>query len=96
MKEISSKEEFEEVISEGCVLVDYYANWCGPCRQIAPMLEQISGDVVKVDVDANPEIAQQYNIQSLPTLVLFSNGREVERLVGVQSKGDIESLFQNC
>lgn len=95
MTEIHSKQDFEQAIQD-CVIVDFFATWCGPCRQMAPMLEDANARVVKLDVDENPEIAQKYSVMSLPTLVLFNDGEEVKRLTGLRSKGDIESLYQGC
>jgi thioredoxin 1 len=77
------------------VLVDFWAEWCGPCRMVAPVVEEIAteqGDklkVAKVDVDHNPKIAQQLGIMSIPTLILFSGGEIKERLVGYRPKDQI-------
>lgn len=87
-KEFSS---FQELLdnSDKPVLVDFYATWCGPCQMLAPILEQVSqqlGDrvqIVKIDTDRYPQIASQYGIQALPTLVLFKNGQPADRLEGV-------------
>lgn len=76
----------------GLVLVDFWAEWCGPCRQIAPIVEQIATEnegkliVGKVDVDHNQMIAQKYGVMSIPTLMLFKNGKLVERMVGALPK----------
>jgi len=82
----------EEVIkNEGVVLVDFWATWCGPCKMISPIVEEVSGEVtnakfVKIDVDANPELANKYQISSIPTLMIFKNGAPVDTLVGFMPK----------
>ncbi len=83
----------EEVLqSDLPVLVDFWAAWCGPCRVIAPTIEELASEyegrakVVKLDVDANPQTAMAYNIRSIPTLLLFKGGRPVDQMVGVVPK----------
>jgi len=82
-----------DVLQSGkTVLVDYWAEWCGPCKMIAPILEAIADehgdklDIVKLNVDDNPKITQKYNILNIPTLGVFSNGEVVKELVGARSK----------
>jgi thioredoxin len=82
---------FEELLDNSTVpvLVDFYANWCGPCKIMSPILEQVGGQlrdrlqVVKIDTDKYPAIASHYQIQALPTLVLFKNGQPIEKIEGV-------------
>jgi len=80
---INSKAEFDARISEGKYLVDFYATWCGPCKMLAPVLEQISDDlekdnitIIKVDVDQAQEIAMEYGVMSIPTMFLIENGEQ--------------------
>ncbi len=79
------------------VLVDFYADWCGPCKMLGPIVEEIAKEyagkliVGKVDVDASPKTAQKFNVMSIPTLILFKNGQPVKQMVGFQGK---ESLVK--
>ena len=81
------------------VLVDFYADWCGPCKMQAPILEQLSSEIedkariVKIDVDKNPGIASQYQVQGIPTLILFKNGNVVWRQSGVANKAQLSALI---
>ena len=73
---------FDELIQEK-VLVDFYANWCGPCKMLSPILEKIEEvKVLKVNVDENPELARKYGVMSIPCLILFDKGKELKRNVG--------------
>ncbi len=84
--------EFENAISSGLTLVDFWAAWCTPCLMIAPVLEEISGDldgklnIVKMNVDENPETAPKFGVQGIPTLILFKDGKLVDRIVGAVPK----------
>ncbi len=97
-----SDETFEKEVlqSPQPVLVDFYADWCGPCRALAPIVEEIAHElnsklkVVKLDVDQNQETAMQYGVQSIPTLLIFKNGKEVERLIGYMSKSKLLSKIE--
>lgn len=86
--------------SDKPVLTDFWAEWCGPCKMIAPMLEDIASEyegdltVAKVDVDENPGIAMRYGVQSIPTLILFKNGHEAKRLIGAMSKERLMSQLK--
>jgi thioredoxin 1 len=101
VKEVSDNSFENEVLeSKKPVLVDFWAAWCGPCRMLAPTVEAIavqhseSATVVKLNVDDNPSIAERYQIRSIPTLILFSEGREVERVIGATSKESISRMIE--
>lgn len=96
------KSSFSDIIlSKKIVLVDFSAEWCGPCKALAPILKQVKdelGDVVKIikiDVDKNPSIASQYKVMGVPTLILFHEGKQVWRQSGVQPKDTLVRLIQS-
>lgn len=91
--EVSDASFSTEVLSSNKpVLVDFWATWCGPCKMVAPVLEEIAGErgdhltVAKLDVDANPETAQSFQVVSIPTMILFKDGQPVKRIVGAKGK----------
>ena len=85
-------EQFDETIREGVTLVDFWAAWCGPCRMLAPTLDEIASlyegrvKVCKVNVDENQELATQYGVRSIPTIVFFKDGAQADTLIGVNAK----------
>lgn len=93
-----SEVDFNEVVLnyEGVVLVDFWATWCGPCKMIAPIVEEVSKEVsnarfVKIDVDENENLANKYQISSIPTLMIFKNGTPVDTLVGFMPKDSLKA-----
>lgn len=97
--EVNSQSFAQEVLQSSTpVLVDFWAPWCGPCRMMAPILDSFAGKVAgkakvaKLNTDDSPEIAGQYQITGIPTLIVFKGGQEVERIVGVHSEEDLQSI----
>jgi thioredoxin 1 len=89
---------FQPTISEGLTLVDFWAEWCGPCRMLAPVLERVAAEadfgakIGKVNVDENPQLASQFNIRGIPTMILFKNGQPVDQIVGLTDENSIKAL----
>ena len=98
VKEINSV-EFKEAIKEGRVVVDFFATWCGPCKMLSPVMDEISNELsdinfYKVDVDKNEDIAREYGIMSIPTIIIFENGKVVNSLVGLRSKTELIDVIK--
>lgn len=97
---IINENEFENEIKEGTVLVDFFATWCMPCRMMSQILEEVDreldgkGKIVKVDVDLNENLARKFGVMSIPTLVLFKDGKMVSKNVGIMQKNDCLNLFK--
>lgn len=94
-----TKENFEELVRDRTVLLDFWAPWCGPCRMVAPILDEIAAEreditVGKVNVDEQMELAMQFGVASIPTLVVLRNGKPVTTAVGYRPKADILALLE--
>ena len=90
-----------DVLQSGMpVLVDFWASWCGPCKMVGPIVEELADDfagkakVCKLNVDENTKTAQAYGVMSIPTIILFKNGKEVDRVVGFRPKADLAELLE--
>jgi thioredoxin 1 len=93
---------FESIVSQGVTLVDFYANWCGPCRMITPIMEELAGDyagkvtIAKLDVDQAQEVTAKFNVTSIPTVILFKDGQELKRVVGVRDKNTFTTMLNSA
>ena len=89
-------EDFDEVLKRNRVLVDFYATWCGPCKMLGPVLEKLDEkniiEIVKIDVDHSQKVSSKYGVFSVPTLILFENGREIKRQSGFMSLDQLEKF----
>lgn len=97
---IINQTEFEQITKTGVVLVDFFATWCGPCKMLAPVLEELEEDVkgkmqiVKVDVDQESDLAMKYGIMSVPTMIVFKDGEVVKQISGYQAKQQLLNTLQ--
>lgn len=94
------QDDFDSVVlqSDRPVMVDFYADWCGPCKMAAPILDELSAEqsdvaIVKVNVDENREISQKYGVMSIPTIITFKDGQEFDRLIGFSGRGGYEDMI---
>lgn len=100
MKEIMDSNFKDEVQDQGgVVVVDFWASWCGPCKMLSPIIEELSNEITtvkfaKVNVDENPQSSQSFNIASIPTLLVFKDGKVVDTMVGFRPKAELEELVK--
>ncbi len=101
MVKLVNSNEFNEEISKGLVFVDFFANWCGPCKMLSPILEEVSNELtdvkfIKVDVDSSGDIASMHSVMSIPTLMIFKDGKLINKTSGLMPKDKlIEFINQN-
>ncbi|MFP4285567.1 MAG: thioredoxin [Desulfovermiculus sp.] len=94
-----STQQFDELISSGVTLLDFSASWCGPCKALEPVITQLSDQyadqavIKKIDIDSNRDLAVQMGIQSVPTLIVFKDGQEKQRLIGMQRKDALQKAL---
>ena len=96
-----SESEFAEATASGVVLADFWATWCGPCRSMMPVIEQIAGEmpsvtVVKVNIEDAPQLAGEYGVRTVPTFLVMKDGKVVQELVGVKSKAVLTDALKNA
>lgn len=96
----ANESNFSDYISDGKVLVDFFANWCGPCKMLSPILEELSEErsefkIIKINVDECESLARQFGVMSIPTLILFKDGKEIDKKVGFMSKDDLSEWINN-
>jgi len=90
---------FQNEIDSGVTLVDFYADWCGPCRMIAPIVEELSTEmqgqakIAKVDIEKSQKVTASFGVTSIPTIILFKDGKEVNRIVGLKGKDDLKAMI---
>lgn len=98
---IINKNEFDAVIANGVVMVDFFATWCGPCKMLSPVLEEVASEVegkaniVKVDIDESSELAQRYGIMAVPTMLIFKDGKILKQLQGFMPKQQLVNEINN-
>ncbi len=86
-------EKLEDVIKEGVWIVDFYADWCGPCKMLGPVLESMDANILKVNVDSHEELAASFGVMSIPTICFFRNGELKRKEIGFRNKDDLENIL---
>lgn len=95
-------ENFEKTISKGVTLVDFYADWCGPCKRIAPVIEELASEmqgmatIAKLDIESAQSTTAAFQVMSIPTLILFKDGKEHKRIVGLTDKETLKNLIKSA
>ena len=102
MSEVMTMDEFQEFIAEGVTLVDFWATWCGPCKMMIPVMEELEAElagaakVIKLDVDENQEVSSNYGVRTLPAFFVFKDGDVVAQFSGPQSKETLADAVRNA
>jgi thioredoxin 1 len=97
-----NEDNFENEVKKGATLVDFFAQWCGPCRMLAPIIEEVAGDmkgkakIGKVDIDKEIKVATDHQVTSVPTMILFKDGKEVDRIVGLRDAEAIKEFINKA
>ncbi len=97
-----TSQNFDDTVAEGVTLIDFWAEWCGPCKMIAPMIDELAAEydgkakVGKINIDNEADLAVRFNVNSIPTLLIIKDGEEAKRFIGVTSKSDIAAAMDGA
>ena len=86
--------DLDSKLKDKKILVDFYADWCGPCKMLGTILEEMDFPILKINVDKFPELARKYGVMSIPTIILFDNGKEIKKNIGFLSKNELEEFLK--
>ena len=89
------KEKLDDVIKEGVWLVDFYADWCGPCKMLSPVLETLNANILKINVDTHENLATSFGVMSIPTICFFKNGELKEKVISFHNKEELENMLNS-
>ena len=96
VKYLSKEDNFDDLVKTGKVIVDFYADWCGPCKMLGPILEELEGiEIIKVNTDEFPTLATKFGIMSIPTLLFYQDGEVKVKKIGLMPKEEIEEIISN-
>ena len=96
IKHLKENESLESLLTKDLTLVDFYADWCGPCKMLGPVLEKLENiNIIKVDVDIHQQLAMNYGIMSVPSLLFFKNGQLAKKEIGFRSEEDLKNIISN-
>lgn len=96
IKHLTEKENLQDLVKEGIKIVDFYADWCGPCRMMSPILEELKDiDIIKIDIDKFQDLTVSNVVMSVPTLIFYKEGKELHREIGFKSREELESIINS-
>ena len=90
-----NNEDLNELVSTGITIVDFYADWCGPCKMLGSVLEKLDYNIIKINTDKYPDLSREFAVMSIPTVLIYKDGKNVGKFIGFRSKEEIESIIKN-